>query len=95
MTPTEKILAIIRSFPCLRGRFGQWRPKEFKPDEFWKGTAGMSHGELLCAQFILNVWNSHYAQAKGWTFDVIEFASVLDYENRLALLQWMANPIWP
>ena len=93
--PTEKILRIIGEFPCLRKKVGTWRPVEFDADEFYAMLAGASHGEILCGLFVLNVWNPGYANTKGWVFDITDFAGTATYDNRLVVMKWLANPVWP
>lgn len=93
--PTQKIMGLIRTIPCLSKRYKGWNPEEFDPEAFYSLTIGMSHGEKLCALFILNVWNPSYARQRGWEFDVVEFAGTADAESRSAFLLWMADPVWP
>jgi len=93
--PTERILKIARSFPCLERKLRHWHPPVFDPDKFFEMTSGWSHGELLCAAFVLVVWNPINAHEKGWTFDVAEFAGTATYENRQALMAWLMDPAWP
>lgn len=94
-TPTEKILDLLRRFPCLNKIFKHWNPKEFDPDEFYGFIGGMSHGEKLCARFILNVWNPSYARQQGWDFDVMEFAVIADEDAKAAFMDWLIQPLWP
>ena len=93
--PTDKILKLARSFPCLERKLCGWNPAEFDPDRFYRMMSGWSHGEQCCAMFVLNVWCPSDAKAKGWTFDLMEFADVADSEHRMPLMQWLANPEWP
>jgi hypothetical protein len=94
-TPTLLILTLARTFPCLFSKLAGYNPTEFDPDAFHSMIAPWSHGERLCALFVLNVWNPGDARMKGWHFDFIEFMSVADYDNRKALLEWMDYPLWP
>lgn len=93
--PTRLILEILRSFPCLRAKFGEWNPSKFRPDTFAAMLAGGSHGEILCGLFVLNIWNRSEANEKGWMFDLIEFAGTADIANRRALAAWLTDPTWP
>jgi hypothetical protein len=95
MTPTAQILELIASFPCLRNKVRHYQPIQFDADHFWKLFAGASHGERLCALFILNIWNPGYAVSQGWRFDLFEFIGCADGGNRSALIAWMENPFWP
>jgi hypothetical protein len=54
---TERILRLARSFPCLARKLEGWHPAEFDPERFLALTDGWSHGELLCAMFIVSVWD--------------------------------------
>lgn len=96
--PTAEILSLIETFPCLRSKCFQYLhnpPQVFDPDEFWKLFYGASHGEKLCAIFILNVWNPGAADDKGWTFDLFEFVGMADSGNRKAVIDWITRPCWP
>lgn len=93
--PTRYILTLIQAFPCLRLKAAHYQPERFDADEFWKLFDCASHGERLCALFILNVWNPGYAQGHGWTFDLFEFLGCADSGNRRAMLDWCKNPTWP
>ena len=56
--------------------------------------AGASHGEKCVIRFLLNVWNP----AESWScgpFDVLGALSVWDAKQRLAFLEWAAEPWWP
>jgi hypothetical protein len=94
-TPTEKILVLARSFPCLERKLQGWQPREFDPDEFWRMTGGWSHGELLCAAFVVHVWNPGWAAKNGPTFDFMDFAGIADTDSRLVVIYWLADPVWP
>lgn len=94
-TPTELILALAASFPCLVDKIAHYHPKEFEADEFHKLIGPWSSGEKLCALFILNVWNPGYAKSKGWKFDLFDFAAGCDFENKEALIRWLEHPLWP
>jgi hypothetical protein len=94
--PTEKILRIARTFPCLDKKFAGWNPPAFDPHKFFQMMRGASHGEWLCAMFILNVWDPGAARIKEeWRFEFFDFAGIADSGNRRALLNWLANPEWP
>ena len=93
--PTQKILRLARSFPCLVAKLRNWNPTEFDPDEFYVKFTGASHVEWLCALFVLNVWNPGDARQKEWGFDLFDFAGAADPDNRQALMNWLAQPDWP
>jgi hypothetical protein len=58
--------------------------------------SGASHGEWLCAMFILNVWDPGGAKLnEEWRFEFFDFPGIADSGNRRALLNWVANPEWP
>ena len=69
MSPTQ-ITQLIRSFPCLRSKLPNYAPEPFDPDAFHELIGPWSHGERLCALFILNVWNPLYAKVQGWQFNL-------------------------
>jgi hypothetical protein len=96
-TPDEYIFALVRSFPCLAIKVRRWldHTTEFNADEFHGLFDCASTGEVLCALFILNVWNPGYADLKGWNFDLFKFIGCADDGNRKALFNWIARPYWP
>ena len=91
--PCAYILALAASFPCLAHKVEGMTT--FDADDWMERTAPWSSGENRCALFVVNVWNPSYAHAKGWTFDLIDFAGGVDADNRLPLLEWIAAPVWP
>ena len=95
MNPTEYILALARSFPCLEPKLRHWHPTQFDSNDFYWMIGGWSTSERHAALFILTVWNPGYARKKKWTFDVVEAVSCLDPCNRLPIVQWMARPYYP
>ena len=65
--PTQKILELILSIPCLESRVdinSFVENGQFNPKDFFKCMRGMSHGEYVCGLFILNVWNPADAKRK-------------------------------
>lgn len=56
---------------------------------------GWSSSERQAAFFILTVWNPDYARDQGWTFDVVDAVSCLDYVNRAPILAWISRPYYP
>lgn len=95
ITPSQYIFALINEFPCLVSKMRGWRDAEFDPDKFYAFTRGWSHGEKLCALFVLNVWNPGYAKQKKWKFDLFDFIGTVDAGNVAPVLEWMQNPYWP
>jgi hypothetical protein len=93
--PTDYILRLARSFPCLRSKIMDYRPAKFDPDAFHALMDAWSHGERLCGLFVLNVWNPVAAKSKGWQFDLMDFVGIVDAGNSLALEAWIRNPIFP
>lgn len=93
--PETYILALARTFPCLRDKLEGITPETWSIDRLIAASGPWSHGERLCLLFIANVWNPGYAREKEWFFDVIEFISIADNRNRAALLNWLATPVWP
>jgi hypothetical protein len=94
-TPTEFILGLARSFPCLETKLRGWNPKIFDADAFHYRTRGWSSSERQSAHFVLTVWNPSYARQRGWTFDLVDAVSLLDSANRTPLLAWIARPYYP
>ncbi len=93
-TPTDYILALARSFPCLRPKINFWKG-EFDANVFHGMIGGWSSSERHAAFFILSVWNPHYARQRRWTFDLVEAVSSLDSVNRAPILAWIQQPYYP
>jgi hypothetical protein len=96
-SPEAYIWQLILSFPCLRGKFHGQRAcaGRFDPDWLYEASGPWSHGERACVLFALNVWNPGDARAKGWAFDIFDFAGIADSENKEVVLQWVLSPVWP
>ena len=94
-SPTQYILALARTFPCLEAKLRFWHPANFDADDFHKMIGGWSTSERHAAYFVLTVWNPGYARDRGWTFDAVEAVSSLDVINRRPILEWMARPYYP
>ena len=94
-SPTEYILALARSFPCLEPKLRWWNPDNFDADDFHDMTRAWSTSERYAVSFVLTVWNPGYARERQWTFDAVEATSSLDLVNRMPILQWMARPYYP
>ncbi|MGD0814301.1 MAG: hypothetical protein ABSA83_11910 [Verrucomicrobiota bacterium] len=92
---TKLILEVARSFPCLRIKLADWHPEKFDADHFCAMMGRWSTGETLCGLFVLNVWNPGYAESRGWTFNMLDFAGTADAGNRAALIHWLERPVWP
>ena len=54
-------------------------------------------GDLVAFARIVDQHREHArdATAKGWHFDMIDFAGIATSENRAVVVEWLANPIWP
>ncbi len=94
-TPSEYIIALIRSFPCLKPKLHRWNPASFDADDFHEMIRGWSSSERHAAYFVLTVWNPGYARDRSWTFDVVESMSSLDPANRAPILAWISRPFYP
>ncbi len=94
-SPTEYILALARSFPCLKPKLRWWNPANFDAEDFHGMIGGWSSSERQAAHFILTVWNPGYARDRGWTFDVVDAVSSLDPVNRAPIIDWMVQPYYP
>ena len=94
-SPTEYILALARSFPCLKPKLRWWNPANFDAEDFHEMIGGWASSERQAAHFILTVWNPGYARDRGWTFDVVDAVSSLDPVNRAPIIDWMVQPYYP
>jgi hypothetical protein len=95
LPPREYILALARTFPCLRKKLHGMQPRHFDADKLYEASGPWSHGEQLCVLFILNVWNHSDARSKGYSFDLFEFMGIADAANRQPVLDWIQTPHWP
>lgn len=95
MKPREYILALARSFPCLRGKVAHLTPESWDVEAFIKASAAWSTGERLAALFIARVWNASYADMQGWQFDIVHFMAIADSGNRGAMAAWCQRPYIP
>lgn len=91
------ILALARSFPCLRHKIDRLFPegRKFDVDVLMEAARPWSTGEKLCALFVANVWNPGYADSKEWRFDLFDFIGTADSGNRAAFQAWCVAPVWP
>ena len=94
-SPTEYILALARSFPCLESKLKCWNPSNFDADDFYIMTRGWSTSERHAVSFVLTVWNPGYAQDRQWTFNAVDAVSTLDPVNRVPIIEWMTHPYYP
>lgn len=101
MSAHAYIAHLIESFPCLRSKieFGgddRWWPGgEFDVVKFMRDAGPWSSGEKQAARFVASVWNPALAKRRGWLFDLVHACSVLDSDNRDAVIAWMRSPRWP
>ncbi len=84
----EKILALAKSFRCLRekGVTEKWDSVLLS-----KSYACWSPSEADCARFVLAVWN-HFEYEKD--FSVMTALSRWDREERDVFTNWAKNPWW-
>jgi hypothetical protein len=94
-SPTEYILSLARSLPCLEPKLKWWNPTNFDADDFHRMAGAWSTSEHHAVLFILTVWNPGYARDRGWTFDFVDAASSLDPVNRLPITRWFERPYYP
>lgn len=82
--------------PWLKKRQGDG-PDEvsFDPDEYAKTLDCCSTYTAHMRLWILNVWNSSYANGKGWKFDLFKALNGLDDGNKAAIAWHLRNTIWP
>lgn len=95
ITNRKFILALARSFPCLRGKVAHLTPETWDVDRFMEAAATWSTVEYLSAVFVAQVWNPGHAKGEGWEFDLMRFMGNADRGNRRAFVEWCANPRWP
>lgn len=67
----------------------------FDPDEYAKTLYQCSDYTSHMRLWILNVWNSSYANSKGWHFDLFKALNGLDDGNRRAIAHFLESPMWP
>jgi hypothetical protein len=108
--PAAAMAMLARSFPSLAIKdppgLEPWDSMVFF--EWLCGPgAGSSHGQLLAAQFVLMVWNSHTdweadARENGFAypsaakrFNLGEAVATWDAEHRDAAAAWLMAPFFP
>lgn len=89
------IIALIESFPCLRGKAEYFDATNWDVDRWVEACGPWSHGERCAAMFIALVWNYGDANAKKWKFDAIDAVSVWDRNNLEAFIAWAKKPVLP
>jgi hypothetical protein len=89
------ILALINSFPCLRGKLQQLGWTKFDVERWLEFAQPWSSGERKAALFIACVWDPSYASKPETTFNVIGACGTWGDDNRAAFLAWVASPVWP
>ena len=99
MTPTQQIIPLIRSFPCLVSKLGEacidmMLMTGFDSDEFAARFRGASSGEVAAAQFIITVWTWNDETPLGRFTLYGSYASFGNGE-RAAFAAWAAHPFWP
>ena len=82
--PGARMLALLNSFPTLRGIMAEWDPLFL--DEWACGPIPGS-GAFLAAQFVLEVWNV-YEPWKCGRFDFHRALYVWDAAHREVFLRW-------
>ena len=93
---TLYIVVLIHQFPCLHSKLGQkWCPEQFDPDAFMAMTGKWSTREILCALFVVNVWNPGYAKRQKWNFNIFDFFGTADADNAVVVSNWTLNPYFP
>lgn len=68
-----------------------WNDKSLNLDavESYLGTA--SHGQAIMCRFAIAIWFNK----NRYNFDLMEAAGVLGQKQRLAIAQWLMEPLWP
>lgn len=87
------ILALARSFPCLAHKLESWTV--WNAVSFERASRPWSHGERVCADFVLTVWNYADAKRARRLFDFCDAVGTLGYRELTPILIWMRDPVWP
>jgi hypothetical protein len=88
-TATREILALARSFPLLQSKLDGYNPECFSPSEFERMSRPWSTTERHLAEFILSVWNPHWAEDHDCSFDLVKAKGLLSQENLDVLAAWV------
>lgn len=103
----EAMTRLAQMFPCLQGKPNTNPWTEEGIDELLRWLPVASHGEQVCARFLLSVWNTgtdwakvaREKRIKGYKaarrFDLFEAMNVLSNEELRAILAWIECPFFP
>ncbi len=87
----DRMLALVNSFPTLRGKFSHWDALVFHD---WACGPEPSSGMKHAARFILEVWNP-YDEWKCGRFDWQRAIGIWDEGHRKAFIAWLQDPFFP
>ena len=85
MTPQEKMTRLAGTLPSMRDRIGA---QPFDAEVLRQQMGYLSSGEILAAQFLLAVWNSHNE------FSVMRALTTWDEAHCAAFVAWAKDPWW-
>ncbi len=94
LSPTAYILTLARSFPCLAVKLQGWNPSQLMQTGSRYDWSMVERRAALRAVHTQRL-ESGYADMQGWRFDLFEFISCADSDNRQALIDWIEHPQWP
>ncbi len=87
------ILALARCLPGLAFKLEGWTPENFDIDRLKRASGPWATSEKVLVKFIVSVWNPQ--RNAGWVCDITDIASSINHHDRLVILQWMLNPVYP
>lgn len=88
----EDFFLMLEQVPRISHLWDRKR-RELNVDLFEKELAVMSSGEVYMAKFFASLW---FNDNKRYGFDLVDPAvSSLTPDERLLIVNWVANPFWP
>lgn len=68
-----------------------WDDKSVNTDAVQSYLSTASHGQSIMCRFSVAVWFNK----NRFDFDLMDAASILDAEKRMAIAAWLVDPFWP
>lgn len=95
ITSAAAAVAVARLFPCLARLYPpDYDATAWLASDLDRTIGKLSSGEAECAKFVLRVYNWSQRKWKSGMFDICEAADKWGTEEKLVLVQWLADPLF-